>query len=951
MRVASPAVAVTRRVASSGLALVALMLGSYPAPAHAGSPGVAATVRPPVPVKDPLPREDARAITREDGLFDALENLPGLRAQGVPFAEHEIEILDAWRGGFAIAQIEAETLLSGAIYRTFVEGSATTETDRDLIRRWRAYRADHVLEILTRAVAMNGGGPEDVRAPDGSRDWELYWDPELYNQLSSAYQLRLQRLYGFRGEVREGAATGTAGAERPQSPAALPANVLVNDPNADATTQDTQSETTLVLGSGSNILVSFNDSGSDLAPDASFTGIARSTDGGSTFTDQGRPPASASSDAGDPVFARNNTTGRTILTTLGFNSGAVLQAFRTDDDGASYQGPVDCDGGGTNNDKEWVACDNFVGTGQGNFYLYYRDFGAGGGMSFTRSTDGGLTWSSRILLASGSGQGAWVTVGADHAVYAVWLAGSSIVLKKSTDQGLSFGAQIPVQTLRTTGVNGDLALGGGFRSNAFPQVVTHPGDASQLYMVWNDKGVTPSPDKANVYFSQSTDGGATWSAAVQVNTDAGTNDNWSPVLAITPDGTALFVSWYDRRLDPANSLIDVFGRSATISGTTVTFGNDYRISEASFPVVIGQDAVIVGTYMGDYDMAVADNATFYRTWGDNRLPRLTHANQPDVRFAKVPKAGPGAITGADGAVVSAESCTPGNGAVDPNEFVTVSFGVKNVGTAATTNLVGTLLPSGGVTGPSSPRSYGAIAVDATESRSFTFTADNLTCDGASLTASLQLQDGAENLGTVTFVIPLGIIDTGTSTTSTYSSGGLAVPIPQSGTIGSMVDQILAVGDVGAVTDANVKVRLNHTFDGDLALSALAPDGTPVTLSNLRGGSGDNFGSGAPDCTGTFTLFDDGAATPIAAGTAPFAASFQPDAPLSAWNGRQVGGNWTLKINDLASGDQGTLFCWQLEITRSPYLCSSACGALFSDDLETGGTCRWSSSLANASVCP
>jgi hypothetical protein len=40
--------------------------------------------------------------------------------------------------------------------------------------------------------------------------------------------------------------------------------------------------------------------------------------------------------------------------------------------------------------------------------------------------------------------------------------------------------------------------------------------------------------------------------------------------------------------------------------------------------------------MGDYDMATADNSYFYTTWGDNRNGDQWFANQPDVRFAKIP---------------------------------------------------------------------------------------------------------------------------------------------------------------------------------------------------------------------------------------------------------------------------------------------------------------------------
>ena len=51
-----------------------------------------------------------------------------------------------------------------------------------------------------------------------------------------------------------------------------------------------------------------------------------------------------------------------------------------------------------------------------------------------------------------------------------------------------------------------------------------------------------------------------------------------------------------------------------------------------------------------------------------------------------------------------------------------------------------------------------------------------------------------------------------------------------------------------------------------------PDGTNVTLSVNNGGAGDNYGTGANDCAGAATTFDDEAGTPITAGTAPFCGS-------------------------------------------------------------------------------
>ena len=102
--------------------------------------------------------------------------------------------------------------------------------------------------------------------------------------------------------------------------------------------------------------------------------------------------------------------------------------------------------------------------------------------------------------------------------------------------------------------------------------------------------------------------------------------------------------------------------------------------------------------------------------------------------------------------LTAESCP--NSAVDPGETVTVNFGLKNIGTGNTTNLVATLLPTGGIVAPSGPQTYAVLAANgAAVAHSFSFSASG-TC-GATDTATLQLQDGSASLGTVTFSFLLG----------------------------------------------------------------------------------------------------------------------------------------------------------------------------------------------------
>lgn len=278
--------------------------------------------------------------------------------------------------------------------------------------------------------------------------------------------------------------------------------------------------------------------------------------------------------------------------------------------------------------------------------------------------------------------------------------------------------------------------------------------------------------------------------------------------------------------------------------------------------------------------------------------------------------------------ITAESCQPPDDSLSPSETVTVDFGLKNSGGAPTSNLVATLQATGGVTSPSGPQNYGAIPPDNTTvvSRPFTFTVDSRLMCGDRVTATFDLQDGATNLGTVTFTMQIG--GAGAPTTATYSSGNIATPIPDV----SGVDIPINVPDNGLVDDVNVRVRLNHTFDADLVISLVHPDGTIIPLAANRGGGGDNFGTGANDCSGTPTVFDDSAATAISAGVAPFAGSFRPESPLSGLNGKLTGGMWKLRVADTAALDTGTVFCVTLEIRRLRFIC---CGVEGTPEISAG----------------
>jgi subtilisin-like proprotein convertase family protein len=126
--------------------------------------------------------------------------------------------------------------------------------------------------------------------------------------------------------------------------------------------------------------------------------------------------------------------------------------------------------------------------------------------------------------------------------------------------------------------------------------------------------------------------------------------------------------------------------------------------------------------------------------------------------------------------------------------------------------------------------------------------------------------------------------------------------PNSGTV---TESVIAITDNLVITDLNVSLNIEHTYNEDLEVKLIGPDGTTeVVLFEAIGGSGDNF---------TNTVLDDTAASPITSGSAPFTGTFSPQGSLSDFNGLMSSGLWTLSITDTADSDGGQILDWSLQI--------------------------------------
>ena len=113
--------------------------------------------------------------------------------------------------------------------------------------------------------------------------------------------------------------------------------------------------------------------------------------------------------------------------------------------------------------------------------------------------------------------------------------------------------------------------------------------------------------------------------------------------------------------------------------------------------------------------------------------------------------------------------------------------------------------------------------------------------------------------------------------------------------------------VGPITDLNVNLSISHTRNSDLDVFLVSPNGTRVELFTDVGGQSQNFVN---------TTLDDQANFTINLASSPFIGSFSPEGFLSALNGENPNGVWTLEVYDDTAGSTGTLLNWSITVTTA-----------------------------------
>lgn len=271
---------------------------------------------------------------------------------------------------------------------------------------------------------------------------------------------------------------------------------------------------------------------------------------------------------------------------------------------------------------------------------------------FSRTTNGGLTWETpHVAFNPGTQAGTigsivnvlpngtlvdGLVVFSDHKQSSTDLRGSSIAVIRSTDHGTTWSKKPIIIAPYDPTFSGafDPDTGHPIRSGGLPDFTVDPANGN-LYAVWEDDHPTAGIDA--IQFSQSTDGGLTWSNPIKIN-QTPTNiapenqQAFTPTVKVNANGT-VGVTYYDFRSNtPAAGLPTDYWFVSCASGCTnpAHWGGEQHVAG---PFDEEQAADAGGYFLGDYEGMVVNGNTF----GPFFVQAVSRAanNPSDVFYASV----------------------------------------------------------------------------------------------------------------------------------------------------------------------------------------------------------------------------------------------------------------------------------------------------------------------------
>ena len=383
-------------------------------------------------------------------------------------------------------------------------------------------------------------------------------------------------------------------------------SVQVNvDPNGNNIVGDAANEPSLALNrtNPDNMVVGWRQFDS-ITSNFRQAGCGFTTDGGNTWNNNG--PLEPGVFRSDPVLA-SDASGSIFYYSLSTNKtfdNFFCDMFISNDGGATWSNPIPARGG----DKQWMAIDNSGGRGDGFIYAMWNSFfSCCESGYFTRSIDNGFTYSQPTDEPTAIFWGT-LSVGPEGELYICGRDGSNNHgVIKSFDAQLGdvdpTFPQIAAIDLGGFNVFGEGPNPGGLLGQF--DVDTDHSNSPNRGNVYFLGSVSPAgPDPLDIMFARSTDGGFTWDAPIRVNNDplGEGRYNWFGTMSVAPCGR-IDIIWNDMRDDSDGTMSAMFYSNSTDGG--LTFSENVQVTPAFNSLIGHPNQDKMGDY---YDMRSTNDA-------------------------------------------------------------------------------------------------------------------------------------------------------------------------------------------------------------------------------------------------------------------------------------------------------------------------------------------------------
>lgn len=275
-------------------------------------------------------------------------------------------------------------------------------------------------------------------------------------------------------------------------------------------------------------------------------------------------------------------------------------------------------------DRYSIACDFSPNSPyKDNVYISWRVFRGINGIVFSRSTDGGESFSTYTKIAD-NGQAPVPAVGPNGEVYLTWIDRGAnnlayAMFARSTNGGQSFSSPIEAQRVTSIGnlnaSNGRYELNdkGNMRVSSPPQIavdISNSTNKGNIYIVQSGREAVSG--NYGIYLSKSTNSGSSWQKNIRIDNSQIRNDMYFPSISCDPVTGMIAVLYYSSQDHPSNKLVDAYVAISMNGGDT---WRHIKVSPFSHSFenpnsVFGQGPT-GGVYWGDYTSISVYNSRIY----------------------------------------------------------------------------------------------------------------------------------------------------------------------------------------------------------------------------------------------------------------------------------------------------------------------------------------------------